>query len=119
MRGRKNQVDRRETIIFLLSAVISLVMVGSLTIFLWRPVIRRLTQRPKQEGNNPPAVDTTNSNQLTAKPLAKYLQNYLQSQSKKNYTVVINGYADIPYQEAKTKIAKKEWDIAFAYSPRF
>ncbi|MFN3360623.1 MAG: hypothetical protein ACK421_04225 [Pseudanabaenaceae cyanobacterium] len=36
---------------------------------------------------------------------------------QKNYTVVINGYADIPYQEAKTKIAKKEWDIAFAYSP--
>ena len=49
--------------------------------------------------------------------LADYLINYLQNRLGDRYQVLIDGGSDISYQDAKAKLASREWDIAFTYSP--
>ncbi|MCS6960449.1 MAG: PhnD/SsuA/transferrin family substrate-binding protein [Pseudanabaenaceae cyanobacterium SKYGB_i_bin29] len=125
MKHGRESVDRKETIIFLLSAFISLLIGGVIALFFWRPAAQRFANPTKPQSS--PVANPAGEKQVVSlgvldapkkyQPLADYLRDYLRAKNNKNYEVVVNGYDGIPYQEAKAKIAQKEWDIVFTYSP--
>ncbi|WP_375339003.1 protein kinase [Ancylothrix sp. D3o] len=101
--------------ILVIASIVSLVILGIVTRslpYLWKPKVqaKALTigtlSAPKYNGE-----------------LADYLQkelipsNFIEFFIGKKVNLTIDGDENLPYSEAKNRIAKKQWDIAFTLSP--
>lgn len=90
------------------------------------PTLQQQTVLPSESKNNTTTVTSTSSmieaDSITV-GIVSYSDNYaelvnhLRDRLGDNVKVVLEGNDQTPYQEAKDKIARKEWDIAFALSP--
>ena len=108
--------DRYKVIKSLIASVVSLVILGGIAMrslpYLWKPKLqaKALTigtlSDPKYNGD-----------------LADYLRkelissNFIEFFLGKKVDLAIDGDQNLAYQEAKNRIAKKQWDIAFTLSP--
>ena len=54
---------------------------------------------------------------LGAQKYYKPLVDYLHSQFGEQIQIVLDGSEEISYPDAKSKISKRDWDIAFTLSP--